>query len=99
MIRWAGHVARIWKRNAYKIFLGKPKGNRPLGRPRRRLADNIKIDLGETGWGGVDWMEGSCEHCNESSDFIKWWGVLECPRDWWLLKKVSAQRSYLALSM
>jgi hypothetical protein len=45
------------KRNAYRILVGKPGGKRPLGRPRRRLVDNIKIDLRETGWGSVDWMD------------------------------------------
>jgi hypothetical protein len=46
----AGHVARLGEsRNAYRILVGKPEGKRPLGRPRHRLEDNIKIDLGETG--------------------------------------------------
>jgi hypothetical protein len=49
-IRWAGHVARMWeKSNAYRVLVGK----RPLGRPRRRWADNIRMDLGEVGWGDV----------------------------------------------
>jgi transcription termination factor 2 len=57
-MRWAGHVARMGeKRNAYRIFMGKPEGKRPLGRPRRRWADNIKIDLREIVWDGVDWMD------------------------------------------
>jgi hypothetical protein len=57
-IKWAGHVARMGEtRNAYKIFLGKPEGKRPLGRPRRRWMDNIKMDLREIGWDGVDWMD------------------------------------------
>jgi hypothetical protein len=42
------------KRNAYRLLVGKPEGKRPLGRPRRRWVDNIKIDLLEIGWGGVD---------------------------------------------
>jgi hypothetical protein len=45
------------KRNAYMILVGKPKGKRPLGRPRRRWVDNIKIDLREIGWDGMDWMD------------------------------------------
>jgi hypothetical protein len=45
------------KRNAYKIFVGKPEGRRPLGRPRRRWVDNIKIDLREIGWYGVNWID------------------------------------------
>jgi hypothetical protein len=54
-MRWAGHVARIGeKRNAYKILVGKPEGKRALGRPRRRWVDNIKMDLREIGWSGLD---------------------------------------------
>jgi hypothetical protein len=44
-------------RNAYRILVGKPEGKRPLGRPRRRVVDNIKMDFTETGWDGVDWIE------------------------------------------
>jgi hypothetical protein len=44
-------------RNAYRILVGKPEGKRPLGRPRRKWLDIIKMDLGEIGWDGVDWME------------------------------------------
>jgi hypothetical protein len=47
-MRWAGHVARMGeKRNAYRISVGKPEGKKPLGRPRRRWVDNIKMDLRE----------------------------------------------------
>jgi hypothetical protein len=56
-MRWAGNVARIGeKRNAYKLLVGKPKGKRTLGRPRRRCVDNIKMDFLEIGWGDVDWI-------------------------------------------
>jgi hypothetical protein len=44
-------------RGVYRILVGKPEGNRQLGRPRRRQKDNIKIDLQEVGWGGMDWIE------------------------------------------
>jgi hypothetical protein len=44
-------------RNAYRILVGKPEGKRPLGRPRRRWVENIKMDLGEIGWDGRDWIE------------------------------------------
>jgi hypothetical protein len=44
------------KRNAYRLLVGKPEGKRPLGRPRRRWVDNIKMDLLEIGWGSVDWI-------------------------------------------
>jgi hypothetical protein len=54
-MRWAGHVARMGeKRNAYRILVGKPEGTRPLRRPRRRWVDNIKMDLREVGWDGMD---------------------------------------------
>jgi hypothetical protein len=53
--RWTGHVARMGaKRNAYRILVGRPEGKIPLGRPRRRWVDNIKIDVRDTGWDGVD---------------------------------------------
>jgi hypothetical protein len=45
------------KRNAYRILVGKPEGKRPLGRSRRRLVANIKIDFREIGWGSTDWIE------------------------------------------
>jgi hypothetical protein len=52
-MRWAGHVTRIGeKRNAYRLLVGK----RPLGRPSRRWVDNIRMALGEVGWGDVDWI-------------------------------------------
>jgi hypothetical protein len=57
-MRWAGHVARMGeKRNACRILVGKPKGTRPLGRPRRRWLNNIKMDLRETGWDSMDWID------------------------------------------
>jgi hypothetical protein len=57
-MRWAGHVARMRaKRNAYRSLVGKPERKRPLGGPRRRWEDNIRIDLGEIGWGGMDWID------------------------------------------
>jgi hypothetical protein len=52
-LRWAGHVARMGeRRDACRALVGKPEEMRPLGRPRRRWEDNIKIDLREVGWGG-----------------------------------------------
>jgi hypothetical protein len=45
------------KRNAYRILLGNPEGKRPLRRPRRSWVDNIKIDLREIGWDGMDWID------------------------------------------
>jgi hypothetical protein len=56
-MRWAGHVARMGElRGAYNILVGRPEGRRPLGRPRRRWDDNIKMDLRKTGFGDVDWI-------------------------------------------
>jgi hypothetical protein len=47
----------MWeKRNAYILLVGKPEGKRPLGRPRRRWVDNIRMDFGEVRWGDVDWI-------------------------------------------
>jgi hypothetical protein len=54
---WAGHVTRMGeKSNACSLLVGKPEGKRPLGRPRRRWINNIKMDLLEIGLGGVDWI-------------------------------------------
>ena len=54
----AGYVARIGeRRGVYRVLVGKPEGRRPLGRPRRRWEDNIKMDLQEVGCGGMDWIE------------------------------------------
>jgi hypothetical protein len=56
-MRWAGHVARMGeKRNVYRLLVRKPKGKRPLGRPRRRWIDNIKMELLEIGVSVVDWI-------------------------------------------
>jgi len=57
-MRWAGHVACMGEgRDVYRVSVGKPEGKRPLGRPRRRWEDNIKMNLQEVGCGGVDWIE------------------------------------------
>jgi hypothetical protein len=57
-MRWTGHAARMGeRRNACRILVGKPEGKRPLGRPRRRWVDNIKVDLREVGWDGRDWTD------------------------------------------
>jgi hypothetical protein len=66
-LRWAGHVAQmVEKRNAYRRFVGNPEGKRPLGTPRRRWVDNIKMDLREIGWDGMDWID-------LSQDRDQWW--------------------------
>jgi hypothetical protein len=57
-VRWAGHVRRmVEKRGVHRVLLGKPEGKRPLGRPRHRWEDNIKMDLQEVGGGRGDWIE------------------------------------------
>jgi hypothetical protein len=54
-MRWVGHVARMGEvRGVYNILVGRPEGRSPLGRPRRRWEDNIKMDLREIGFGDVD---------------------------------------------
>ena len=56
-LRWAGHVARMGEeRGVYRVLLGKPEGRGPLGRPRRRWVDNIRMDLQEVGCGFMDWI-------------------------------------------
>jgi hypothetical protein len=73
------------RRGAYRALVGKPEGRRPLGRPRRRWEDNIKMDLREVGWGGVDWIHlaqdrqvaGSCVYGDEPSGSIKCGEFLE----------------------
>jgi len=59
-MRWVGHVVRIGdRRGVYRFLMGKPEGKGPLGRPRRRWEDNIKMDLQEVGygvWTGLIWL-------------------------------------------
>jgi hypothetical protein len=57
-MRWAGHVVRMGEgRGVYRVLVGRPEGKRPLGRPRRRWEDNIKIDLREIGIDGANWIQ------------------------------------------
>jgi hypothetical protein len=54
---WEGHVVRMGKkRKPCTLLVGEPEGRRPLGRPRRRWVNNIRMDLGEVGWGNMDWI-------------------------------------------
>jgi hypothetical protein len=54
-MRWEDHVASMGDmRKTYNILVGKPEGNKSLGRPRRRWKNNVRMDLGETGWEGVE---------------------------------------------
>jgi len=79
-MRWAGHVVRMGEeRGVYRVLLGKPDRRRPLGRPRRRWVDNIRMDLQEVGCGYMDWIglvqdrhvTEVCECGNEPSDSVK----------------------------
>ncbi|KAJ4446083.1 hypothetical protein ANN_12775 [Periplaneta americana] len=80
-LRWAGHVARMGEsRNAYRVLVGRPEGKGPLGRPRRRWEDNIKMDLREVGYDDRGWINlaqdrdrwrGLCEGGNEPSGSLK----------------------------
>jgi hypothetical protein len=57
-MRWAGHVARMGEdRKVYKVLMGKPEGKIPLGKPRRRWEDGIRMDLREIGWRSVEWIQ------------------------------------------
>jgi len=57
-MRCVGNVARVWeRRDANRVLVGRRQGKRPLERPRRRWEDNIKMDLQEVGWGGMDWID------------------------------------------
>jgi hypothetical protein len=68
-MRWAGNVARMGEgRGAYRILVGKPEG-RPLGRPRHRWEDNIKMDLQAVGWEGMEWID-------MAQDRDRWWALV-----------------------
>jgi ribosome biogenesis protein Tsr3 len=61
-MRWAGHVVRMRaKRDTYRLLVGKPEGERLLGRPTRKWVDNIGMDHVEVGWSDVDWI-GLAQH-------------------------------------
>jgi hypothetical protein len=69
-MRWAGHVSRMGEvRGAYNISVGRPEGRRPLGRPRCRWEDNIKIDQRDIAFGDVDWI-----HLAQDRD--RWWALV-----------------------
>jgi hypothetical protein len=91
-MRWEGHVACTGEmRNAYGILVGKSEGKRPLGRPRHSWVDNVKMDLREIGWGGMNWIDlaQDREHGNEISGSINCWEILEYLHNWQLLKEDS----------
>jgi hypothetical protein len=58
IIRWEGHVARMGnRRSSYRVLVGRPEGKRPLAKPRCRWENNIKMDVQNVVWGGVDWID------------------------------------------
>ena len=67
---WDGHVARMGEeRGVYRVLVRKPEGKRPLGRPRRRWVDNIRMDLQEVGCGYMDWI-------GQAQDRDRWWTLV-----------------------
>jgi hypothetical protein len=57
-IKWAGHVARMGEgRGVYRVLVGRPQGKRPLGRPRHRWENSVRMDLGEIGIDGANWIQ------------------------------------------
>jgi hypothetical protein len=68
------------RRGAYRALVGKPEGRRPLGRPRLRWEDNIKMDLREVGWGGVDWIDLAHvrDRCRARVYGDEPWGSIKC---------------------
>jgi hypothetical protein len=88
------------KRNMYRLLVGKPEGKRPVGRPRRRWMEKIKMDLLEIGLNVVDWfgsgqvqVDNSCECGNEPSVSIKFWETTEWLHKLWPLERYSVPQS------
>jgi hypothetical protein len=76
-LRWAGHVARMWEgRGVYRVLMGKPEGKRPLGRPRCRWEDNVRIDLQEVGRGSEDWISLARDD--------NWWDSVSTVTNFWI---------------
>jgi len=77
-MRWAGHVARMdEERGVYRVLVGKLEGRRPLGRPRRRLVDNIKMDLQEVRCVYMDWI-------GLAQDRDRWWTLVSAVMNLWV---------------
>jgi len=75
---WVEHVAHIGKgRDLYRLLVGKPEGKRPLGRPRLRKEDNIKMGLQEVGCGGMDWFK-------LAQDRDRWWALVTAVMSSWV---------------
>jgi hypothetical protein len=77
-IRWAGHVTRMGKgRSIHRVLVGRPEGKRPLGRPRRRWEDNIKMDLREIGIDGTKWIR-------LAQDMVRWRAFVSTVMNLWV---------------
>jgi hypothetical protein len=77
-MKWAGHVAGIGKkRKAFRLLVGKPEGNTPLGRPRRRWVDNIKMNFREIGLSGIEWID-------LAHDMDRWRDLVNTVMDVWV---------------
>ena len=76
-----GHVAHMGEgRGVHRVLVGKPEGKRPLGRPRCRWEDNIKMELQEVGGGCGDWIE-------LAQDRDRWWALVSTVMNFWVPKK------------
>jgi hypothetical protein len=76
-MRWAGHVARMGEgRGVYRVLVGRTEAKRPLGRPRRRWEDNIKMDLREIGIDGANWIQ-------LAQDRVKWRACVDTVMNLW----------------
>jgi hypothetical protein len=77
-IRWAGHVACMGEgRGVYRVLVGRPKGKRPLGRPRHRWENNIKMDLMEIGIDGAIWIQ-------LAQDMVQWQAFVNMVMNLWV---------------
>jgi hypothetical protein len=77
-MRWAGHVAQVGEgRGVYRVLVGRPEGKRPLGRPRHRWEDNIKLDLWEAGIDGANWIQ-------LVQDRVQWWAFVNTVMNLWV---------------
>jgi hypothetical protein len=78
-MRWSGHVARMGEeRDVYKILIGTLEWERPLGRPRRRWEDGIRMDLRKIGWGSVQWIQ-------LARDMDRWRALVNTVMNLWVL--------------